>query len=58
MILDHHTDVHAGVLESEVFAVALVAARCFASTYGISLDVRQQLSTIGAVPQNNRICPK
>jgi hypothetical protein len=42
-ILDHHTDVYAGVTDSEVVTFASVAAKYFAHNHRIMLNVIQHL---------------
>ena len=41
--LDHQTDVRAGVPDSEVVTVALVAAKYFANNHRIAFNVMHQL---------------
>jgi hypothetical protein len=41
--LDHQTDVCAGVTDSEIVTVALVAAKYFANKHRIALDIMRQL---------------
>ena len=53
--LDHHTDVRAGVPDSEVVTVALVAAKYFANNHRIALDVMRQLQYLSGTISHSRL---
>jgi len=53
--LDHHTDVRAGVPDSEVVTVALVAAKYFANNHRIALDVMHQLHYLSGTISHSRL---
>jgi IS5 family transposase len=53
--LDHHTDVRAGVPDSEIVTVALVAAKYFANNHRIALDVMHQLHYLSGTISHSRL---
>ena len=55
MNLDHRTDVRAGVPDSEVVTVALVAAKYFANNHRIALDVMRQLQYLSGTISHSRL---
>ena len=55
MNLDHRTDVRAGVPDSEVVTVALVAAKYFANNHRIALDVMRQLQYSSGTISHSRL---
>jgi len=53
--LDHQTDVRAGVPDSEVVTVALVAAKYVANNHRIALNVMQQLQYLSESISHSRL---
>ena len=53
--LDHQTDVRAGVPDSEVVTVALVAAKYFANNHRIALNVMHQLQYLSGSISHSRL---
>ena len=53
--LDHQTDVRAGVPDSEVITVALVAAKYFANNHRIALNVMHQLQYLSGSISHSRL---
>ena len=53
--LDHHTNVRAGVQNSEVVTVALVAAKYFANNHRIALTVMRQLHYLSGSISHSRL---
>lgn len=54
MNLDYHTDVHARVSDSEVFAVTLIAAKYFANNHRIVLTIMHQLQYLSGTISHSR----
>lgn len=53
--LDHHTDVRAGVLDSEIVTVALVVAKYVANNHRIALTVMRQLQYLSGTISHSRL---
>jgi hypothetical protein len=53
--LDHHADVCAGVLDSEIATIALVAAQYFANNHRITLTVMRQLHYLSGTISHSRL---
>ena len=53
--LDHQTDVRAGVPDSEIVTVALVAAKYFANNHRIALTVMRQLHYLSGAISHSRL---
>jgi hypothetical protein len=53
--LDHQTDVRAGVPDSEIVTVALVAAKYFANNHRIALTVMRQLQYLSGTISHSRL---
>ena len=53
--LDHHADVRAGVLDSEIATIALVAAQYFANNHQIILTVMRQLHYLSGTISHSRL---
>jgi hypothetical protein len=53
--LDHQTDVRAGVPESEIITVALVAAKYVANNHRIALNVMHQLHYVSGSISHSRL---
>jgi hypothetical protein len=52
--LEHQSDVHAGVPDSEIITVALVAAKYFANNHKLTLSVMQQLQYLSGTISHSR----
>jgi hypothetical protein len=55
MHLDHQTDVRAGVPDSEIVTVSLVAVKYFANNHRIALDVMRQLQYLSGTISHSRL---